>query len=291
MIPYYDDFEELEEVKIKTTEFSGAYPVDPLAMDYIFNYEEIEKKFDFKSMRYDHQTSRFHFTKDFDDGKLAQEFENELKEFLCSFVKDEVRIPKGVLKQMKEDIESKRDEFEAEKIDLKFDGSHVFLVGKKENVADKKKELEAMMDRCTEEAKKESIKFPIDDKTKLKFLNFVNYFNKVMTEFPEVSVHGMDNKSGELTLVGTMEKIKDVKLKIFEDLTKISETVVNLSDHQIDFLQQTDCQIVNDEFKNDDVMLLLTRKEGVVGVKSLQANIMTLKKCDNKEVMNILKFT
>ena len=138
--------------------------------------------------------------------------------------------------------------------------------------------------------KKESIKFPIEDKTKLKFLNFVNYFNKVMTEFPEVSIHGMENKSGELTLVGTMEKIKDVKIKIFEDLTKISETVVKLSDRQINFLQKTDCQIVNDEFKNDDVMLVLTRKEGFVGSKRLQANIMTLKKRDDKEVMNILKW-
>ena len=284
MIPYYDDFEELREITTKTTEFSGAYSIDPLVMDYIFIKQEIENKFDFKSMKYDKETSRFHFTKEFDDPKLAQEFENKLKEFLYSFVKDEVRITKTVFGKVKEAIEKKHDEFEGEKVDFSFDGYRVTLVGKKEDVTRQKRSVEATMDRFIEESKLESTQFSIEDKNKLKFLNFIDYFKKLMTEFPGVQIHGMESSTGKLSLLGTAEKTKDVQLRILQDLMKISESEVQMSDRQIDFLKRTECQIVNDELKKDDVMLMLISLKGVVGAKSLNARIFSLKKCDDNEV-------
>jgi hypothetical protein len=285
VIPYYDDFEELQEITTKITEFSAAYPIDPPVMDYIFIKQEIENKFDFKSMKYDKETSRFHFTKDFDDPKLATEFENTLKEFLNSFGKEDMKIPKAVFQKVKQAIEGKRDEFEAEKVEFKFDGFRVIFVGKREDVAGEKRLVEAMIDKFTEEAQKESIDFQIDEKNKLKFLNFIDYFKKLETEFPEVQIRGMESSSGKLSLLGTTGKTKDVKIKIFEDLMKISEIDVKMSDRQIDFLKRTDCEIVNDELKKDDVMLMLRTVRGVVGAKGFQAKIMTLKKCDNTEVI------
>ena len=128
----------------------------------------------------------------------------------------------------------------------------------------------------------------IDDKNKLRFLNFINYFNDVLTEFPEVRIHGMKSYSGKMSILGMAEKIKDVKLKILQDTMGISETSVKTSVRQIDFLKRTKCEIVNDELKKDDAMLLLINVEGAVGANPLQAKIMTLKKCDGDEV--ILKF-
>ena len=286
MIPYYDDFEELQEITTKTTEFSGAYPVDPLVMDYIFNKQQIESKFDFKSMKYDKETSRFHFTKVFDDPKLATQFENKLKEFLYSFSKEDIKIPTAVFEKFKEAIEGMRDEFEAEKADFSFDGYRVILVGKKEDVALKKKSIEKMIDTITEEAKFVSEDFDINDENKLKFLNFIEYFKKIMEECPKVRISsGMHSTSGKLTLLGTADKIKDVHLRILQDLMKISEIEVKMSDRQIDFLQRTNCQIVNDELKKDDVMLMLITVKGVVGAKGWQAKIFSLKKCDDNEVV------
>ena len=130
VIPYYDDFEELEEKKTKTTDYSGDYSVAPLIMDYIINTQEFYKKFDFKSMKFDVQASRFYFTKQFDDPNDATVFKNKIKDFLESFVKEEVKIVKDFFKKVKEEIESKRDEFEADKVEFKFDGFRVILVGK-----------------------------------------------------------------------------------------------------------------------------------------------------------------
>jgi hypothetical protein len=285
VIPYYDDFEELQEITTKITEFSAAYPIDPLVIDYIFNKQEIEKKFDFKTMKYDKQTSRFHFTKDFDDPKLAQEFDNKLKEFLHSFVKEEVKIPKAVYEKVKEAIKEKKAEFEAEKMDFSFDGYRVTFIGKKEEVTLQKRSAEAAIDRISEEAKFETTELVIDDKNLLTFLNFIDYFKNVMIEFPGVKIHGMESSSGKLSLLGTAEKIKDVQLRILQDLRKISEIDVKMSDRQIDFLNRTKCQIVNNELKKDDVMLMLLTIKGAVGAKAFQAKIMTLKKRDNTEVM------
>jgi hypothetical protein len=254
-------------------------------MDYIFIKQAIEIKFDFKSMKYDKETSRFHFTKELDDPKLAIEFENKLKEFLYSFVKDEVRIAKTVFGKVKEAIEKKHDEFEGDKVDFSFDGYRVTLVGKKEDVTRQKRSVEATMDRFIEQSKLESIQFLIEDKNKLKFLNFIDYFKKLMAEFPGVKIHEMDSSSGRLSLLGTAEKTKDVQLKILQDLVKISEIDVKMSDRQIDFLKRTECQIVNDELKKDDVMLMLLTIKGAVWTKGFQARIMTLEKCDNTEVM------
>ncbi len=76
----------------------------------------------------------------------------------------------------------------------------------------------------------------------------------------------------------------DVQLRILQDLVKISEIEVKMSDRQIDFLQRTNCEIVNDELKNDKVMLMLVAIEDV-GAKGLQAKIFSFKKCDNQEVI------
>ena len=285
VIPYYDDFEELQEITTKTTEFSGDYLIDPLVMDYTFNKQEIINKFDFKSMKYDNETSRFYFTKEFDDPKLPREFENKLKEFFHSFGKENIEIPKAVFEQVKKAIEGKRDEFEAQKVEFKFEGFRVIFVGKREDVAGEKQLVETMIDKFTEEAQKVSTDFLIDDKNKLKFLNFIDYFKKLETEFPEVQIRGMESSSGKLSFLGTKAETKDIKAKIFEDFMEISEIDVKISDRQIDFLKRTDCQIVNDELKKDDVMLMMLTLEGAVGAKAFQAKIMTLRKCDNTEVI------
>jgi hypothetical protein len=106
-----------------------------------------------------------------------------------------------------------------------------------------------------------------------------------MTEFPGVQIHGMESSSGKLSLLGTGETSKDVKLKIFQDLVKISEIEVKMSGRQIDFLLRTKCEIANAELKQDDVMLMLISVKGAVGAKSWQARIFSLKKCDDNEVM------
>ena len=252
-------------------------------MYYMLNTQEIDKKFDFKSMKLDARTSRFHFTKQFDDPKDATVFKNKLKDFLQSFVKEEVKIPEIVFERIKEAIENKRDEFEADKVDFQFDGSRVTVVGKREDVVLKKRSIEAAI--ISEEAKFVSADVMVDDPNKLKFLNFINYFNNILTEFPGVQFHGIDGTSGKLSLVGTTKKTNNVQLKIDQDLVKISEISVKTSVRQIDFLQRTQCKIVNDELKKDDAMLLLINVEGAVGAKALQAKIMTLKKCDDNEVI------
>ena len=285
VIPYYDDFEEVQEKKTKTSDYSGDYSIDPLVMDYIMNTQGIDKRFDFKSMKFDKQTSRIHFTKQFDDPKDATEFKNKFQAFLHSFVKEEVRIAKALFRKVKEAIESKHDEFEAVKIDFNFHDSRVFFVGEKPDVAQTKQLVETMLDRFTDEAQKESTDLPIEDKNKLKFLNFIDYFEKLMTEFPEVRIHGSDGVSGKLSLLGTAAKTKDVQLRIYQDMVKISEISVKTSVRQTDFLQRTQCKIVNDELKNDDAMLLLIKVEGAVGAKALQAKIMTLKRLDDTEVI------
>ena len=287
VIPYYDDFEELEGRKTKTDLYSGAYSIDPLVMDYIMDTQEIEKKFDFKSMKFDGQTSIFHFKKQFKDSNETTVFTNKLKDFLQSFVKEEVKIPKTVFKKVKEEIESKRDKFEADKVEFTFHGSRVILVGEKGDVILKKQSIETAIDRISEEAKFVSEDLIID-KNKLRFLNFINYFHNVMIEFPGVQIHGIEGTFGKLSLLGTTKKTKNVQLKIYQDLLRIAEIDVKTSVHQIDFLQRTQCKIVNDELKKDDAMLLLIKVAGAVGAKTWQTKIMTSRKCDDNEV--ILKF-
>jgi hypothetical protein len=100
-----------------------------------------------------------------------------------------------------------------------------------------------------------------------------------MSEFRGVEIHGMESSSGKLSLLGTAEKTKHVKIKISEDLKEISEIDVKMRDRQIDFLQRTKCQIVNDELKNYCIMLMLT------SVNGLQAKIFSLTKCGYNEVI------
>ena len=101
VIPHYDDFEELKETKTKTSDYSGDHLLDSRVMYYIKKTQKIDEKFDFKTMKFDEEASRFYFTKQFDDPKDATEFKNKLKEFLQSFVKEELRIPKTVSRKLK----------------------------------------------------------------------------------------------------------------------------------------------------------------------------------------------
>ena len=275
VIPYYDDFEELEESK------TSVYFGDPLVMKHLMNTQEIERKFDFRSMKFDEQTSRLYLTKQFDNSEDETKFKSKLKDFILSFVKEEVKIPGAVFKEIREKIESKRDEFEADKVGFKFDGFQVTLVGKKEVVALKKGSIEAAIASTSV-----SIYFMVHDKNKLKFLNFVNYFTNVMKEFQfQVQICGMESPSGRLSISGTVAETKKVELRMSQDMTRMSEIAVKTSVHQIDFLQRTQCEIVNDELRKDNVMLLLINVEGVVDSQSLQAKIMSLKKCGENEVI------
>ena len=284
LIPYYDDFEELQENQTKTSVYSGDYPVDPLVMKYIMNTQELEKKFDFESINFDQQTSRFHFLKQFGDPKDATLFKYELKDFLQSFVKEEIKIPKAFFNTIKAEIESNRDEFEADKVEFMLDGLRVTLVGKKECVLLRKQSIEVAIDNVSEDFEFVSVEQMVN-KNMLKFLNFINYFKNVMTKFPGVQIRGMERLC---MISGTREKVRIVQLKIQQDVMRISEMSVKTSIHQLDFLQRTQCKIVNDELKKDDVMLLLINVEGIVGAKALQARIMSLKKFDDDEV--ILKY-
>ena len=146
VIPYYHDFDEL-------SLYSGDYFVDPLIIQHIMETQEIDKKFDFESVKFDEQASRFYFTKQFNDPKDATEFKNKLKDFLQSFVK-ELKIPETVFEEVKGEIESNRNKFEADKVKFQFDGFQVTLVGKKKEVALKKRSIEAVIDMISEDAVK-----------------------------------------------------------------------------------------------------------------------------------------
>ena len=144
-----------------------------------------------------------------------------------------------------------------------------------------------MLDKFSDEAKKESVEVPIEDNNKLEFLNNIGYFEKLMTEFPKVRFYGMEGTSGKLSLLGTGGEIKNVKLKIDQDMAKISRIDVKMSVRQIYFLEYTRCKIVNDELKKEDAMLLLINVKRSVGTEALEAKIMSLKKCDDNEVIII----
>ena len=290
-VPYYGEFkfdelltkdEQQIDITNETKEFQWRWEPDHLVMGYVLTHEEIESKFDLKRMEYDKQTSQLHFTKDFDDPKLAAQFGNKLDEFFSSFVKEDVKIPKGVFDKVKEAIEDNRDEF---KVDFSFDGSRVIFVGKKDDVDGKKQLVETLVDRFTEEGQKQSTDFILEDKNKLKFLNFIDYFADLTKEFSDVKIHGADGASGKLSLLGTEKRIKDVLLQIEQDMMRISEIDFKTSVHQLNFLQRTECRIVNAELKKHDAMLLLINVDGVVPPKALEAKIMTFRKRDDKEVI------
>ena len=273
VIPYYDHFEELGENMNNTLEYTGDYLLDPQVMYYIMETQEFNKIFDFRSITFDEE--QFHFTKQFNGLKNAIKFKTKLNDFLLSFVKERIEVPEPIYEKVKKDIESKRD-----KLNFNFDGFRVTLVGKKEDVFLKKQSIEAAIHRISEEANSVSENLLIDDINKLRFLNFIDYFKNVITEFPGVQIHGTDGASGKLSLLGTAGKTRDVQLKIYQDMMKISEIAVEMSDRQIDFLKHTQCKIVNDELKKDDAMLLLINVEG-----ALQAKIMSFNKCDDSEVI------
>ena len=255
------------------------------------NTLEVNNIFDFESMKYDKEASRFYIKKQFDDPEDAVKFKDKFQDFLHSLGKDEVKIPEALLEKVKEEIESKRNEFEAHKVNFSFDGVRVFLVGKEKDVAQTKQFIVTMVDRFEDEAQMVSTDVPIKDKNKLKFLNFIDYFGKLMTAFPEVRIQGSQDTSEKLTLLGTAANTKDLELRIYMDIMGISEIDVKTSVHQIDCLLHTQCQIVNDELKKDDAMLMLMYVEIAADAKALQAKIMTLKKCDDYEVIKNFNVT
>lgn len=219
------------------------------------------------------------------DPKDAIEFKNKFQDFLHSFVKEEVKIPKDLFEKVKEAIGSERREFEAHKVEFSFDSARVFLVGERKDVAHTKQSVQTIIDKFICEAQMVSIDLTIESKNKLKFLNSIGYFEKLMTDFPEVRIRGSQHIPEKLTLLGTASNTKDVQLKINKDMLEISEINVITSVHQIDCLQRTQCTIVNDKLKKDNAMLMLIYVEIAVDAKALQAKIMTLKKCDNNEVI------
>ena len=201
------------------------------------------------------------------------------KETINMLVKEDVKIPKSIFEKVKESIEDKRDEFRAENVNFDFDGFRVTLVGRKKDVELKKQLIEAMIDTISEDNMFVETEFAIEDKNTLRFLNFINYFKKIMGEFAGVQIHKMDNLSGKFSLLGTAEKTRKVQSRVNKDLSRISKIEIEMSDRQIGFLKRTDSQIVNDELKKDDVMLILVPAVGGVGPKDLQAEIMTLNTC------------
>ena len=275
----------MEEFTTKTTELSGDYVIEPSVMEYILNFQNIDSKFNLKSMKYDEETSRFYFTKDFDDPSLLQDFEKKLKQFLHSFAKREVKIPSAFFEKVKEEIKGNSYQFGTDLVDFSFNRSSVIFAGKKEDVVIKENLVCAMVNKLTEDAQEISIDFPITNKNKLKFLIFIDYFKKLRTEFPKVQIRGTDDDSEKLLILGTAEDVGIVERKILYDLMKMSEIEIKLSDHQKDFLNITKCQTVNDELKKDARMLLLVQTaETVTGANDFQTKIVSMKKCGDSEV-------
>ena len=293
VVPYYEEFnfdelhttDEKTDIEAKITEFQWDYDIDRHVMHYIDQFTDIQTKFGLR-MTYDERTSRLHVAKGLDDPHLAAEFENKLEKNLRSFVKDEKIIPKGIFEKVKKTIEDKRDEFNAALVDFSFDGSRVIVVGKKDDVDVKLQLVETMIDDSfTEVGRKQWRELLVDDKNKLKCLNFIDYFVKLLKEFPDVQIHGTDSTSGRLLLLGTSEKTKAAKLKIDQDLANFTQIDVTTSVHQLKFLEYTECRTVNDELKNEDAMLVMMITEGASGAECLQVKIITLKKYDDIKVM------
>ena len=261
-------------------------------MDFIRRHKEIERmKFDLKSTEYDEEKSIFHFTKEFDDRDLAKKFENQMHEFMDTFDKNEITIPKLHWKKVNETIESKRDEFDDAAVDLIFNNDNCSLsfVGKKQSIAKKKHLVEIIIDQLTAEANVKTRELPIAEKNKVRFLNRVGYFEKLINKFPETKVHGIDGSSDKLLLVGRPEKTMELQLQIMQDLMNISEIEIPLSDRQIAFLKLTDCQLVNDELIREDVMLMVTDTEDR-DTKDSHARIFSLRKCDTRKAGRIFIF-
>ena len=272
VIPHYEGFERLEQTPIEATEMSAVYIVEAAIMRHIFQEDEFPKKFNFQTMKYNHLTSRFSFTKRFNDLEHAKTFDGELEQFFCSIVKETLKIPEAVCEKVKDAVESKRQEFEAVKVEFSFDGFWVILVGEKKHVAQRIETINNIIEEVQRVAKE----LEINDKEKLKFLDFIEYFKKIMDEFPRVKIQEQqDGSAGKFTLVGVMEEIQKVKTRILDDITKISRIEHRISYRQLVFLERTDCQTVNKELKKREVMLILKDKQGVA---RFQATSIAMKK-------------
>ena len=281
--PYYDCFEELEDETSKDT--SWRFPVQCDIMSFVSKRYDIKSKFDLNSMNFDPEQEMLHFSKQFDDPKEAEILEFKLKSFLNSFVQDSMKIPQNVSRKLEELLEVKREEFQDKSVGVRYDPqcSTLFLTGEQKHVDSEKKSLTTVIELLQEQLKPDSTEFTINDKNKLLFLNFIAYSNKVMTEFPDVRINGLEGTSGKIMLTGTKESVKDVKLRILEDFQGIAETNLAMSKRQIEFLKRDDCKLVNNEFKKSDAnaMLYICSAETPGKTEMLEAKLTTLKISDD----------
>ena len=180
----------------------GECSVDPLVMEYIENLHQMETKFGFKSVKYDTPNSTFYFTKGFDNPKQAEEFKTNVKAFFNSFSREEIKIPEGIFRKIKDAIENGRDKFEHVSVD--FVGFRVFLVGKTVDVSIQKQEIEDMIE--TEVS-------GLIDRTKT-----VSYKPSNTARFRFISQHSWEK-------VIAMKKIYDVEfIDVSDNLIKLTGT-------------------------------------------------------------------
>ncbi|XP_046838992.1 uncharacterized protein LOC124433275 [Xenia sp. Carnegie-2017] len=289
VLPLYDDFEELDESESKIKEFHGDIYADSDVIKHVLFHGDL-LQFDLKSMKYDEAKSTVHFTKDVKDPKDGEHLTTRLKIFVDSFAKETLTIPTFVYDQVKQDVLENRDESE---IKVKFEKSGIVLIGRKIDVKIKKKDIQKLVDKLTAAAKKDPLDIEIKDKDKFHFLIAIGYFTDLLVEFPDVEIPGIEGSTGsKLTVLGTAEGVKNMKLRVFEDLDKIHVIKIEMSDRQIDFLKRTKCKIANEALKKDKIMLILKEVEGHVGAKGLQPQLMFLKEPGNVEeerVVEIIK--
>ncbi|XP_046856440.1 uncharacterized protein LOC124449537 isoform X2 [Xenia sp. Carnegie-2017] len=289
VLPLYEDFEELDKPENKITEFHGDIYGDSDVINHVLLHDNL-LQFDLKSMKYDETKSTVHFTKDVEDPKDGEHLTTRLKIFVDSFGKETLTIPTFVYDQVKQDVLENRNESE---IEVKFENSGIVLIGRKIDVKTKKKDIQKLVDKLTAAAKKDSLDIEIKDKEKFHFFIAIGYFKDLLIEFPGVEIPGIEGSTGgKLTVLGTAESVKNMKLRVFEDLDKIHVIKIEMSDRQIDFLKRTECKIANEVLKKDKIMLILKEVEGHVGAKGFQPQLMFLKEPGNVEeerVVEIIK--
>ena len=287
--PSYDCFEELPDETTTIKETFWKLPVTHNVMNFVAKHRDIESEFDLKSMNFDVKQGILQFSKEFDDPKEAENFESKLKLCLNSIVEDSIKISKGISQKIEEVLKERREEFQNKLVVVRYDPqcSALFLIGEQKEVTAKKQSLLTIIHNLQERLKKKTANLTILDKNKLLFLNFIDYSKKLMTEFPNVQVTGPEETSGRIRLIGTQESIKDVRIRILEDVRAITKTNVKMSKRQLGFLKRTQCKLVNDALKKDGTNAMLTigsaetpRKAGV-----LEAKIITLKITDVNSIM------
>ena len=287
--PSYDCFEELPDETTTIKETFWKLSVTHNVMNFVAKHRDIESEFDLKSMNFDVKQEILQFSKEFDDPKEAENFESKLKLCLNSIVEDSIKISKGISQKIEEVLKERREEFQNKLVVVRYDPqcSALFLIGEQKEVTAKKQSLLTIIHNLQERLKKKTANLTILDKNKLLFLNFIEYSKKLMTEFPNVQVTGPEETSGRIRLIGTQEIIKDVRIRILEDIRAITKTNVKMSKRQLGFLKRTQCKLVNDALKKDgtNAMLSIGSAETPRKAEVLEAKIITLKITDVNSIM------